>query len=257
LQPLLRAPFMAGSPKEPSGGPLPHAITTPADFITRPHHPGQALIITNFLPLGLLVVLLWALVWPQPGQATASLRVGKSRVIEPLNNAIVFFISGLTLRMEDFQNVLRQWRGLLYGLIAILLLTPTLALAARRLPLQPPEFHTGLAIFCIVPTTLGVGVAVTQVSDTGVVRSWCCTRVSCIVPITLRGGVRLTSVGDCGQRVCVLVLFYHISHAQVNFSTSFPCDSEGRWLGPCASFRQRFVSWVVRRPRATTPCHLR
>jgi hypothetical protein len=32
------------------------------------------------------------------------------------------------------------------------------------IPLQPREFATGLALFCVVPTTLGVGVALTAAS---------------------------------------------------------------------------------------------
>lgn len=33
-----------------------------------------------------------------------------------------------------------------------------------QIPLQPKEFVTGLALFCVVPTTLGVGVALTAAS---------------------------------------------------------------------------------------------
>ncbi len=49
----------------------------------------------------------------------------------------------------------RQWPGLIYGLVAILAFTPCLGFAAKRLNLTPPEFNIGLAIFCVVPTTLG------------------------------------------------------------------------------------------------------
>jgi sodium/bile acid cotransporter 7 len=54
--------------------------------------------------------------------------------------------------------------GLLYGLVAILGITPCLGFGMLALPFQPPEFATGLALFCVVPTTLGVGVALTAVS---------------------------------------------------------------------------------------------
>lgn len=57
--------------------------------------------------------------------------------------------------------VLRHWLALVYGLLAILAITPCFGFIALRLPFQPREFSTGLALFCIVPTTLGVGVALT------------------------------------------------------------------------------------------------
>ncbi|KAG2501575.1 hypothetical protein HYH03_000080 [Edaphochlamys debaryana] len=51
--------------------------------------------------------------------------------------------------------------ALLYGLGAILLITPCLGFLLRELPLEPKEFATGLAVFAVAPTTLGVGVALT------------------------------------------------------------------------------------------------
>lgn len=45
--------------------------------------------------------------------------------------------------------------------MAILAVTPCFAFIVLRIPFQPVEFGTGLALFCIVPTTLGVGVALT------------------------------------------------------------------------------------------------
>jgi ACR3 family arsenite efflux pump ArsB len=60
--------------------------------------------------------------------------------------------------------LLKHWVGLLYGLVAILGITPCLGFGVLALPFQPPEFATGLALFCVVPTTLGVGVALTAAS---------------------------------------------------------------------------------------------
>jgi len=60
--------------------------------------------------------------------------------------------------------LLKHWVGLLYGLVAILLITPCFGFLFIIIPLQPKEFVTGLALFCVVPTTLGVGVALTAAS---------------------------------------------------------------------------------------------
>lgn len=46
-------------------------------------------------------------------------------------------MSGLTLRMSHLKKLGSQWYSLLYGIVAILLITPVLALAAQRLPLEP------------------------------------------------------------------------------------------------------------------------
>jgi hypothetical protein len=42
-----------------------------------------------------------------------------------------------------------------YGIVAINFVTTVLALPLDKLPLHPPEFAFGLAIFAVVPTTLG------------------------------------------------------------------------------------------------------
>lgn len=78
----------------------------------------------------------------------------------------MFLVSGLTLRMSHLRRLGSQWGAVAYGIVAILFLTPLLALLAQALPLQPPPFRVGLALFSIVPTTLGVGVALTTVRTT-------------------------------------------------------------------------------------------
>lgn len=67
-----------------------------------------------------------------------------------------FFISGLTLRTDEMRSALtrRNALGTGWGLLSIMGVTPLLAFAVRGLPLQPPEYATGLTIFCIVPTTV-------------------------------------------------------------------------------------------------------
>lgn len=41
-------------------------------------------------------------------------------------------------------------------------MTPCLGFALREIPLNPPEFSAGLALFAAVPTTLGVGVSLVR-----------------------------------------------------------------------------------------------
>ena len=115
-------------------------------------------IIKNFLPLVFAFAIVVAMSWPTPGLRVSSLVVKGVHIIQALNTFLVFLVSGLTLNINDLRAALKAWLSL-YGVPAILFITPCLGFAATHIHLQPPEFSTGVAIFCAVPTTLGVGVA--------------------------------------------------------------------------------------------------
>ena len=100
-------------------------------------------IIVNFLPLGFLFSLILALSYPFP----------------------VFFISSVTLNTTQLWNAIREYRALIIGLLTILCITPLFAFITIQIPFHPPEFAVGLSIFVLVPTTLGVGVALTTASE--------------------------------------------------------------------------------------------
>jgi sodium/bile acid cotransporter 7 len=56
---------------------------------------------------------------------------------------IIFVISGLVLKTEELYAAIRHPWPLLYGLVAILGITPMLGFATIHLPLQPAEFAIG------------------------------------------------------------------------------------------------------------------
>jgi len=85
-------------------------------------------------------------------------------IAQACNNIIVFFISGITLNVNALTEIREHWKAVSYGILAILFLTPLLGFVFINIPLEPREFSLGLAIFCCVPTTLGVGVALTTAS---------------------------------------------------------------------------------------------
>lgn len=121
-------------------------------------------MLQNFLPLAFASALAAALVWPDPGRALVELRVLDGvRIAQVLPMALVFLITGLQLDTSDMRRALSPTNApaVLYGLVAILALTPLLGFVLRELPLEPKEFATGLAVFSVAPTTLGVGVALT------------------------------------------------------------------------------------------------
>ena len=124
----------------------------------------QNFVIGNYLPLAFLVALVVAMSFPLPGKVVASWHVGDIRIVQAMNNFFVFLGSRLTLRTTEVKKAFKQWLCLLYSMLAILAFTPCLGFGAKYLGLVPAEFNVGLAIFCMVPTTLGVGVALTAVA---------------------------------------------------------------------------------------------
>lgn len=122
-------------------------------------------VIANFLPLGFSVALVIALTYPFPGKLVASFNIYEVNVVQAINSFNVFLVSGITLNITDSMHAIRKWGVLLFGLILILFVSPVFAFGIIKLPLKPDEFTIGLAIFCVVPTTLGVGVALTAASD--------------------------------------------------------------------------------------------
>ena len=123
-----------------------------------------AFVITNFLPIGFLFALVFALGYPYPGKVVSTIQLYDVGVVQAVNSFNVFFISGVTLNISEASSALKRWPVLLVGILVILFVTPLLSLALVQLPMEPKEFAVGLGIFCIVPTTLGVGVALTSAS---------------------------------------------------------------------------------------------
>lgn len=74
----------------------------------------------------------------------------------------MFFISGLVLKTEEIKKASSHWQAIIYGLVAILAVTPCLGFLFKIIPLNPIEFTYGLVIFCLVPTTLGIGISLVR-----------------------------------------------------------------------------------------------
>ncbi|CAM9186999.1 unnamed protein product [Chrysoparadoxa australica] len=161
----------------------------------------QAFCLKNFLPLGFLISLIMALAWPTPGDVISSYKVGAFRLIPTINVITIFIVSGLTLKTDEIKNSFRKEGrvAFLYGLLAILVITPCLAFATVRLPFEQAEFSYGLAVFCVVPTTLTSGVTLVTQSEGNGALALLLTVVSNLVgvvsvPYWLK--VALSSSGD-------------------------------------------------------------
>lgn len=129
-------------------------------------YPTRKFLVDNFLPVSFLVAIVIALAWPYPGQKVMDVKIlGHIFLFQELAMILVFFISGFTLKAGDALAALRRGRGVAWGFLSILGITPLLGFALRAVPLIPEEFSTAMAIMAAVPTTLGIGLALVVSSD--------------------------------------------------------------------------------------------
>ncbi|CAE7314279.1 BASS4 [Symbiodinium natans] len=116
---------------------------------------------TNFLILGLLAVITFGLVCPAPGEALDGIQIGKFRLPQ-VAVIVIFIVSGLCL---DSISECLQYKALALSIVLVLGVTPLLAYPILHFGQGYVEetLLEGLAVFCVVPTTLSSGVTmVTQ-----------------------------------------------------------------------------------------------
>ena len=140
-------------------------------------------IVQNFILFALSVAVIISFSYPYPGSKASSITIGNLKIVEFINNVIVFLISGVTLKVEDLKVIMKYKVEVVYGLVMINFVTTFLAFALVRLPFQTRDFSIGLTLFATVPTTLGVGVALTVLSKGDQVLSLFLTVVSNLLGI--------------------------------------------------------------------------
>ena len=66
-------------------------------------------------------------------------------IVETICIIVIFVISGLVLKTEELLAAIKHPLPLLYGLVAILGITPMLGFATIHIPFQPREFAIGMS----------------------------------------------------------------------------------------------------------------
>ncbi|KXZ47748.1 hypothetical protein GPECTOR_33g630 [Gonium pectorale] len=122
-------------------------------------NPVKRFIVKNFLILGFIVAVVFALLVPAPGNALYQLKSNGWKVISTINLAIIFLIFGLTLETSELKAALRGYKVLLLAIVTILFITGLTGFIFINMDFKPMEFGYGLAIFACVPTSLSSGVA--------------------------------------------------------------------------------------------------
>lgn len=119
----------------------------------------------NFLTIGITLALGWSLLWPELGAIVAKPEIGGFRLILTINVLVIYTLSGLTLETDDIASTSARL-GYAYGVFANLILTSTVGFIVVNIPFAQAEFSYGLAVFCVVPTTLSSAITmVMQVSQ--------------------------------------------------------------------------------------------
>lgn len=80
----------------------------------------------------------------------------------------IFLLSGLKLNTKEICQAIKEWKGIIYGIVGILFLTPAVSFVLVLIPYETQLFHDlifGLAIFFIMPTTLSSGVILTRLAN--------------------------------------------------------------------------------------------
>eukprot|EP01039_Chlorochromonas_danica_P008608 gene8607-9486_t len=137
-------------------------------------------IVDNFLIFCFAVALTIAMTAPEPGIEANRARIGSETfsIVSFFNTCVVFFLSGLALQVKDLQSILRDYKLICWGLLCINFITTLMALFFLNLSFMKTGYKKGFAIFNTVPTTLGVGVALTQLAQGDAILSLTMTVIS-------------------------------------------------------------------------------
>lgn len=118
----------------------------------------------NWFLIGLLLAVLLAWLWPEPGATGGILR---SQWTTRLGVVMIFFFQGLTLSLSVLRMGFLQWRLHLFVQINTFLLIPLLAMAivTAGADLLSEELRLGLIFLAVLPTTIATSVAYTAMTD--------------------------------------------------------------------------------------------
>ena len=141
----------------------------------------KALVLKNFLPISLIMFLIFGILVPEPGVFFSELPTQYVCVVG------IFFHSGLKLKTGELKEAFKSIKALIWGIVCILLITPIIGgQLTGLLPysvtkhhggnstnstsspdgnkfgsssiLGPVLFQTGMQVYFIVPCTIAGGV---------------------------------------------------------------------------------------------------
>eukprot|EP00035_Acanthoeca_spectabilis_P027929 m.468454 g.468454 ORF g.468454 m.468454 type:complete len:418 (+) comp27497_c0_seq1:115-1368(+) len=127
----------------------------------------RALAAKYNLVLFYLVAITIGLAWPTPGVHVGT-RHGGVRPFTIGCIALIFLFMGLKLKQRDVHDAVRDWKGVLFGCASILVLTSVIGVMVVRGLVEAgaypdsDDFSTGMKVFFAVPTTLNMGIVISE-----------------------------------------------------------------------------------------------
>ena len=97
-------------------------------------------VMKNFLPLGLVTAVAFAMAYPPPGREVqrhvVEINGTDYKLVSSILIFLIFLSSGFTLKTDDILKAGKNYVAVVYGIVAILLITPTLGFVIMELPLR-------------------------------------------------------------------------------------------------------------------------
>ncbi len=166
-------------------------LNEPALIRATTGNPVKKFLIKQFLPIGFVIAIIIALVWPAPGNYIYHMMIGDSswKLFSTLHIFIIFFLFGITLETSELKVAFKSWQVLIMGFVMILVGTAITGFVPMHMNFKPavsmhtvswgectkeiliPPFRTlswfhvqafgiGMAVFAACPTSLSQGVTV-------------------------------------------------------------------------------------------------
>ena len=107
----------------------------------------QQIIVKNFLILGIFVSIIISLSFPLPGIFLGGIVRDRIHIISFCCICMVFYISGITLKIGEMNRILLHYKGIIYGLVTINFITTLVCFALREIKFKSNDFQLGIYIY--------------------------------------------------------------------------------------------------------------
>lgn len=202
------------------------------------------------LPIFFILVLFIGYVLPAPGKTLQEADLGgicltsDACVFDSVSDycvAFIFINSGMRLKTDEVKKAFKEWKAVLYGVIAILLLTPLITFWTITFDFSEPEFAIGISLFFAQATSLSSGPTISAQANGNVALALLLTVITNILgvvtmPLFVTNFLRNQS-SDVEVNVETLPII-----AQLIFLILFPM-----LIGKATRFSERVIAFTLKR----------
>ena len=172
---------------------------------------------SNGLLLGLLLAVVAAFVFPQPGSRDGVLH---GSLVSDVGVAVILFIQGLSLAWENVKAALGSWRLHVIIQVFTFVIFPIVGLGFYFFgylvwPSEPPAVRDGFLFLCVLPSTVSSSVVLTSVAGgntSGALFNAALSNIAgvvltpLLVHVLLQASGRSAPFGPLLLKICLLTL---------------------------------------------------